>query len=261
LEGLEQRIVPAWIDADLSLLGSGPHAASAQSGYVTPDGFARVVYNDANGDVHELALNLQNQAQSWVDGDISALGSGPHAGSAPFGYVTPDGFARVVYDGAADGHVHELALNLQNQAQGWMDADLSALGGGPQAASAPSGYVTFDGNARVVYMGADSDVHELHLTPGPEPVPPVDPTIHPSALPAPSGGVTPDSIPAVSNGGNNWEIYELGPESGSTTHSGTRLAEALTDGLSGSYSAQGLSWRPASLPLEGLDAFYELFGN
>jgi hypothetical protein len=76
--------------------------------------------------------------------------------------VTPGGIARVVYL-AVDGDVHELFLI---PGQSWFDDDLSALGGGPHAASGAVGYVTPGGIARVVYQAVDNDVHELFLIPG-----------------------------------------------------------------------------------------------
>ena len=121
--------------------------------------------------------------------------------------------------------------------------------------------MTPDGTARVVYTDTAGNIDELYLLPGTDNASGREAPMGISALAATgpaSASVIADSIPTVSNDANNWEVYELGHKSGSTTHSGTRLDESLTDGLSKANSAQGLSWQPALLPVDGLDAFYEL---
>jgi hypothetical protein len=220
---------------------------------VTPDGTARVVYQAVDGDIHELYLL---PGQSWVDDDLSAQGGGPQAAGAALGYVTPDGTARVVYR-AVDGDVHELHLSPGHS---WVDADLSSIGSGPHAISDPFGYVTPDGTARVVYIAVDGDVHELYLLPGSDNSSGREISMGISALPTTESPST-DSMPTASSSGRDTDTYDLGLESGSTTNSGTRFSEALTDVLTGLHPAQGLSWQPAILPLEALDGFYELFAN
>jgi hypothetical protein len=255
----ELDLVPgqSWVDGDLSAQGGGPHAASAPFGYVTPDGTARVVYMAVDNDVHELFLI---PGQSWHDGDLSAQGGGPHTASGAVGYVTPNGTARVVYM-AVDNDVHELSLV---PGQSWHDLNLSADGGGPHTASAPFGYVTPDGTARVVYMATDNDVHELYLLPGFSPR--TDPSsgreisMGISALPA-TASVSMDSMPMAPSSGRDRDAYELRLESGSTADSEARLAEALTEVFTKGDPAQWLSWQPALLPLEALDAFYRLSAN
>jgi len=66
-----------------------------------------------------------------------------------------------VYRGG-DGHIHETRLQGS-----WLQADLSAAisvgAPAPTAAGTPFAYVTPDGVPRVLYRGADDDVHELRL--------------------------------------------------------------------------------------------------
>jgi hypothetical protein len=50
---------------------------------------------------------------------------------------------------------------------GWLEADLSNLSHAPDAAGSPFAYLapsTAGGEARVVYVGKDSHVHEIKLT-------------------------------------------------------------------------------------------------
>jgi hypothetical protein len=157
--------------------------------------------------------------------------------------------------GGVDGDIHELGLS---PGQGWADTDLTVAGGGTAAASAPFGYVSPDGpTARVAYIGVDGDVHQLSLSPGPD---------NGSgrgisrAIRAPLAPQSPstDALPAVPSSGKDKDTYGLRLQSASTAGSDTRPAEALTAVFTGGDPAQGLSGQPAFLPLEGLDAFYEL---
>jgi hypothetical protein len=155
----EFRLQGAWLQADLSALSGNPPppADGHVFAYVTVDGIPRVIYRGVEEDIHELRLQ-----GSWLHTDLTQLVNNiplaPLAIGAPFGYVTPDGTARVVYIGN-DFHVHE--LHLQG---GWIPADLSAL----TADQTPGegnvfAYVTPDGVPRVLYRGDDSNIHELRL--------------------------------------------------------------------------------------------------
>ena len=90
----------------LSTVAGAPQAASAPFGYVTPDGTARVIYQDVNGNITEMYLA---PGQPWQLGALSAITQAPPAASAPMGYVTPDGTARVIYQDP-NGAVDELWL-------------------------------------------------------------------------------------------------------------------------------------------------------
>jgi hypothetical protein len=247
-----------WSDAGLPGLGYG-----TPFGYWTPDGpTARVVYiGGTDVQVHELSLP---PGQGWGDANLSDLGGGIQTIlPPPSAYVTPDGpTARVVYTGFPDNDIHELSLL---PGQGWVDHDISLGSGGPSASSSPFGYVTYDGpTARVVYIGSDGDVHELHLSLGADVSPRPDLTIPVSSLPvtdAPRPGVPADPSPAVPNNGSDRDLYGLRLESGGPTSSGTPLAKALADGLSGSDPAPGRSGQLTVLPLEGLDRLDDLFAS
>ncbi len=207
-----------WADADLSALGHSPTtSASNPSAYVTPDNTARVVYRGADGHVHELRLS---PGAGWADADLSSIAkSGFIAAGVPFGYVTPDGTARVVYDGWVDPtppfHVHELRLAPGGKSP-WFDADLTSIGkSATKPAENPFAYVTpGDNTARVVYVGQDSHVHELHLPPGGKsPWTDADLSSIGKALTNAVGDtqayVTSDNVPRVVYQGADHHIHEL----------------------------------------------------
>ena len=148
----------SWLQADLTALTGAPQAASAPSGYVTPDGAARVIYRDVSNNIAELYLA---PGQHWQSDTLNvAAGGAPQAASAPSGYVTPDGTARVIYQ---DVNNNITELRLPGEPGSWLQADLTALTGAPQAASAPSGYVTPDGTARVIYQDVNNNITEMYL--------------------------------------------------------------------------------------------------
>ena len=150
----------------LSTVAGAPRAASAPSAYVTgrgtPDWTARVIYRDVNNNITEMYLA---PGQPWKVDTLSTLSTvigAPRAASAPFGYVTPDGAARVIYRDSS-GDITEMYLTPR---QPWQQHSLTAVAGAAQAASAPSAYVTPDGVARVVYQASNNDIIELRLQPG-----------------------------------------------------------------------------------------------
>src|SRR5271166_6314230 len=175
--------------------GGAPQAASAPSGYVTPDGTARVIYRDVNANITELYLT---PGQHWQSDTLNvAAGGAPQAASAPFGYVTPDGAARVIYQDV-NSNITDIYLA---PGRPWVFENLSGVAGGaPQAASAPSGYVTPDGTARVIYRDVNANITELYLTPGQHWQ---SDTLNvaaggaPQAASAPFGYVTPDGAARV----------------------------------------------------------------
>jgi hypothetical protein len=245
-----------WADADLSAQAGGPHVVSGAVGLVTPGGpTARVVYAGADGDVHQLSLSPH---QAWVDTDLTVAGGGVGTTAGLAAYVSPDGpTVRVVYTGV-DSDVHELALS---QGQGWADTDLTVAGGGVGAVGAPFGYVTPDGpTAHVVYRGADGDIHDLSLVPGADTRSGREIATGIRALSATASAST-ASMPAEPGSGKDSDILGLRLESAGIAASDARPAEAWTEVFTRGDPAQGLSWQPVLLPLEGLDTFYELSGN
>ena len=102
----------SWQQANLTAITHAPQAAGVPFGYVTPDGPARFVYSDGNGDIIEL--RLASDAGSWQQANLTAITQAPpESASSPFAYVTPDGTARVVYT-ASNGHVIELRLQPED---------------------------------------------------------------------------------------------------------------------------------------------------
>jgi len=163
----ELRLQGGWMEANLSSIANVQgNAGSTPFPFLTQQGGSwvpRVVYRGNDLHIHELHLL---PGQGWQDADLSVLANGPSAGSVPFGYVTPkDSIPRVIYcDSASGSHIQELRLQ---PGQGWMNADLSQLAGGPLASGVdPSAYITRDLDPHVTYLGADSHIHDLWLPSG-----------------------------------------------------------------------------------------------
>jgi hypothetical protein len=142
-----------------SVTPQAPPGASAPSAYVTRDGTARVVYKDSNGDIIEMYLAPGQPWQVDTLSTLSTVAGAPPAASAPSGYVTPDGTARVIYRDV-NGGITEMYLT---PGQPWQQDTLSAITQAPPAASAPFGYVTPDGTARVIYQDSNGGINELRL--------------------------------------------------------------------------------------------------
>ena len=155
-----------WHHADLTAITGAPGPANAVPvGYVfAAQGTQHVVYVGVDSDVHELWWD----PNGWHHADVTvAAGGAPPAASDPYinlaGYVfEAQGTQHVLYRGT-DNHVHELWWDPN----GWHHADLTAATGAPGPADAvPVGYVfEAQGTQHVVYVGVDSDVHELWWDP------------------------------------------------------------------------------------------------
>ncbi len=191
-----------------TLTAAGAPQAAANSvpfGYVTPDGAARVVYQDVNGNITEMYLVPGRQG--WVQDTLSAAAGAPHAASDPVGYVTQDGTARVVYKDV-NSNITEIRLPRGGN---WAQESLNSVTGAPQADGAPFGYVTSDGTARVVYKDVNSNITEIRLPPGgnwaQESLNSV--TGAPQADGAPVGYVTPDGTARVVYQDVNSNITEM----------------------------------------------------
>ena len=226
----------------LSTVVGAPQAASAPSAYVTgrgtPDWTARVIYRDANNDITEMYLA---SGQPWKADTLSTLSTvvrAPQAASAPFGYVTPDGTARVIYRDV-NNDITEMYLA---SGQTWKADTLSTLStvvGAPQAASAPSAYVTGRGTpdwtARVIYRDANNDITEMYQAPG-QPWRQHNLTAvadAAQAASAPFGYVTPDGTARVIYRDVNNDITEMYLASGQpwkadTLSTGVRAAQAAS---------------------------------
>ena len=205
IEELSSQDDVHWQPADLTVQAGAPAAASAPSGYAaTLPGqniLARVVYRTTAGHIEELSsLDLVH----WHPADLSAAAGAPAAVGAPDGYATnldpglrAQGVAaRVVYQTGV-GHIEELS---SQDGDHWQPADLSAIAGGPLAASAPDGYqsdLIVQGSvvrsARVVYQDSVGDIEEISVQAGGQWQPPVDLSAiagGPAAASAPSGNET-----------------------------------------------------------------------
>ena len=191
-----------WHPRDLSAVAGAPAAVGVPSGYeifLPGQGLsALVVYRTSAGHIEELSsLDLVH----WHPADLSAAAGAPAAVGAPDGYATnldaglraQGVVARVVYQTRA-GHIEELS---SQDGDHWQPADLSAIAGGPLAASAPDGYqsdLIVQGSvvrsARVVYQDAAGDIEEISVQAGGQWQPPVDLSAiagGPAAASAPSG--------------------------------------------------------------------------
>ena len=164
-----------------------------------------------------IELRLQPDEKGWIQVDLSNLVDPPAtpAASAPFAYVTPDRYARVVY---LDFNGHIIELRLPPDETGWIQADLSHHLVDPPATPAVSGpfaYVTPDRVARVLYLDANGHIIELRLPPDETGWIQADLSHHlvdPPATPAVSGPfayVTPDRVARVLYFDANGHIIEL----------------------------------------------------
>jgi hypothetical protein len=202
IEELRSQDDVHWQPLDLTAAAGAPAAASAPSGYGTnmpgQSSLAHVVYRTAAGHIEDLSsLDLVH----WQSADLTAAAGAPAATGAPDGYATnldadlaaQGAVARVVYRTAA-GHIEE--LRSQDDVH-WQPTDLSAIAGGPLAASAPDGYQSdliaagsVVRSARVVYQDAAGHIEEIRQQTGGQWQPPVDLSTlagGPAAASAPSG--------------------------------------------------------------------------
>ena len=145
--------------------------------------------------------------ETWRQDTLNNLARAPQAASAAFGYVTPDGTARVVYRDV-NSNITEIYLP---PGQTWTQDGLSADVGAPQAASAPHAYVTPDGTARVIYQDVNSNITEIYLAPGQGWVQDGLNNVAgaPQAASAPFGYVTPDGTARVVYQDVNSNITEI----------------------------------------------------
>jgi hypothetical protein len=152
-----------WHHANLTLVGGAANSpagvGSMLAGYVT--GFneqQHVVYIGFDNHVHELMHD-----GGWHHSDLTVAAGAtaflPTAGSGLDGYATPFNQQQHVNYIGTDNHVHELFFD-----NSWHHNDLIVQSSAPaiRLGTPLVGYATtFDGQQHVIYIGADSHVHEL----------------------------------------------------------------------------------------------------
>src|SRR5947209_7849663 len=155
-----------WKRADLTDLADASDAAGPPFAYETVfngESTPRVLYTGQDRHIHEIRLT----GGAWKKADLTQMVQAPNSQGAPYACVTGNGaglVARVVFR-AEDGHIHEVRLEDGS----WKNADLSERAGAEGASGDPVVYVTQDGpgqTVRVVYVGQDAHIHELHLDTG-----------------------------------------------------------------------------------------------
>jgi hypothetical protein len=137
-------------------------------GYVRADNRTAMIYVDSNQHVIELLRNPGGNPP-WVAYDLSVFANVQVEGTkrSAFPYARSDGYNAIVYV-ASDNHIHELAaFGTSGPGSGaWGDADLTAITGATPPSTDPWAYKRSDGYNSVVYIGTDSQMHELWLFPG-----------------------------------------------------------------------------------------------
>jgi hypothetical protein len=150
-----------WSLGDISR--TAPTAASNPVAYVRKDSVNAVVYRSSDNHIRELSLSTV--VWDWHPADLSTNPSSPAplATGNPAAYVRSDGYSVVVFRGASNNHIYELALPLGGTT--WQWGDLSQITSAPPAASDPVGYVRADGTNTVVFRSVnDNHVRELTLS-------------------------------------------------------------------------------------------------
>jgi hypothetical protein len=149
-----------WQTTDLSSQAAAQPAGGDPVSYVRFEGTNSVIYRGSDNHLYELYLN---GGTTWKAGDLTAQTGAPLAKENPAAYVRFDGVNSVVYR-ATDDRIHELYLTPQRSA--WQTGDLFAYTQAPSAWGPPTAYRRFDNVDSVVYLGSDTHVHELYLSPG-----------------------------------------------------------------------------------------------
>lgn len=153
--------VTGWIANDLTNIHGATLAASDPVGFRRSDGGNDILYRGVDNDVYSLHLDF---AAGWTPFNLNFIVTGP----SPFatGRVTAnvrsDRISAVNFRGT-DNHIYEFHLE---PSVGWLSADLTAVAGGPLAASDPWGYIRGDNLNEVVYKGTDGHVQALTLFAG-----------------------------------------------------------------------------------------------
>jgi hypothetical protein len=150
------------VDNDLTALAAATPARVGGAGldaYTEGDNSQHVNFIASDGHVHELYRSPDPAAQ-WVDNDLTALAGAPPAFvMTSDGYIQADGGQHVNFVDSAR-HVHDLFRSPDPAVQ-WVDSDLTALAGGPQALESLDGYSQADGSLHINYIDVSGNVHEL----------------------------------------------------------------------------------------------------
>jgi hypothetical protein len=169
----ELYIVPGagWVDNDLTKLAAAqpPAVQSGLSGYWGDDSSVHVFYFGAGTDNHVYQLRIFPGGPGWVWEDLTSLADGivPEVSRALHSYFGTNHSQHVNYIGSGD-HVHELYRAAGAEPTDWTDNDLTVLAGAvaPHHNTALDSYWGTDSSQHVFFLGTDSHLHELYITPG-----------------------------------------------------------------------------------------------
>jgi hypothetical protein len=151
----------------LSARTGGPQAAGNAMGYAwEQDKTQHIVYRSPDNQIQELWFSKNLMGADWkYGGAISAKTGGQPTAGDPFGFSwESDKTQHIIYRGV-EGSIHELWFRKELLSAEWKyGGALSAMAGGPQAASDPIGFAwEGDNSQHVVYRGTDNQVHELWI--------------------------------------------------------------------------------------------------
>jgi hypothetical protein len=121
-----------------------------------------------NSDGHIIELMTRSGSGHWFVNDLTESANAPkaHKVLGPLGYVfRKDGSQHVIYIGQ-DHHIYELSTKLGSG--NWNTADLTSIAkptpplANPEDLAEPAGYAwEGDNSQHVIYVGEDSNLHEL----------------------------------------------------------------------------------------------------
>ena len=149
------------VDNDLTAYAAGAQAEGGLDAYAQGDRSQHVNFIDGNGHVRELYRSPDPAAQ-WVDNDLTEFAGAARAYITTLdGYSQNDGSQHVNFIDENRG-VHELYRSPDPAAQ-WVDNDLTAIAGAPQAEGSLHAYSQEDGSQHVNFIDIKGDVHELYL--------------------------------------------------------------------------------------------------
>ena len=144
-----------------------PASAGNAMGYSwEQDKTQHVVYRSVDNQVQELWFSKGLMNAEWkYGGAIGAKTGGQPTAGDPFGFSWEgDKTQHILYRGA-EGQIHELWFRKELLSAEWKyGGALSAMAGGPVAASDPIGFAwEGDSSQHVIYRGTDNQVHELYM--------------------------------------------------------------------------------------------------
>lgn len=156
----------SWSDVDLTKL-TGDRAQVITAAYGWDAGGTKQVVLITEDGIHELFVPVGG---SWSHVDLTQITGGPPpASNFVAGYGWNAGRAKQVAYATADGHIHELFVQVGGS---WSHVDLTDITGAPPLAqpvfeSPLVGYAWEAGRAKqVVYCTEDRHIHELFVIEG-----------------------------------------------------------------------------------------------